>query len=298
MDVQKLKVNKMIEQRTPEWFAQRTGRVTASSVGAILGLSPFMKREDVMRNMVREYHDAEREFKGNQATEYGTFHENLAKMDYQLKTGVYVEKCGFYTHDYWLGASPDGFAGFDKLIEIKCPYGQRDKNPPVFKSILDQPNYYAQIQVQLFVTHMSACDFYQWSPNGDQLETIDYDREWINKHLPILKSFHTEYLIERDNPEKYLQDKRATNNANSTAYRVEYYFELSAQIAELEAIKKGVLEHIVRDCKEQDSDINGHKLTKVVKKGAVSYAKAVKELLPDADLTPYMSAASEYWRLS
>jgi hypothetical protein len=32
MDVQKLKVNKMIEQRTPEWFAQRTGRVTASSV--------------------------------------------------------------------------------------------------------------------------------------------------------------------------------------------------------------------------------------------------------------------------
>jgi hypothetical protein len=251
-----------------------------------------------MRNMVREYHNAEREFKGNQATEYGTFHEDLAKMDYQLKTGVYVEKCEFYTHDYWLGASPDGFAGFDKLIEIKCPYGQRDKNPPVFKNLAQQPHYYAQIQVQLFVTHMAACDFYQWSPNGDQLETIDYDREWINKHLPILKSFHAEYLIERDNPEKYLQDKRATNNANSTAYRVEYYFELSAQIAELEAIKKGVLEHIVRDCKEQDSEINGHKLTKVVKKGAVSYAKAVKELLPNADLTPYMGSASEYWRLS
>jgi hypothetical protein len=145
---------------------------------------------------------------------------------------------------------------------------------------------------------MNACDFYQWSPNGDQIETVNYDCEWINKHLPILKSFYDEYLIERDNPEKYLQDKRATNNANSTAYRVEYYFELSAQIAELEAIKKGVLEHIVRDCKEQDSEINGHKLTKVVKKGAVSYAKAVKELLPDADLTPYMGAASEYWRLS
>jgi hypothetical protein len=79
---------------------------------------------------------------------------------------------------------------------------------------------------------------------------------------------------------------------------VEYYFELSAQIAELEAIKKGVLEHIVRDCKEQDSEINGHKLTKVVKKGAVSYAKAVKELLPNADLTPYIGSASEYWRLS
>jgi hypothetical protein len=34
------------------------------------------------------------------------------------------------------------------------------------------------------------------------------------------------------------------------------------------------------------------------KKGAVSYAKAVKELLPNADLTPYTGEASEYWRLS
>jgi len=176
----------MIEQRTPEWFAQRVGRITASSVGAILGLSPFMKREDVMRNMVREYHNAEREFKGNQATEYGTFHEDLATVDYQLKTGNITEKCGFYTYDYWLGASPDGFVGFDRLIETKCPYGQRDKNPPVFKTLADQPHYYAQIQVQLFVTHMSACDFYQWSPHGDQLETIDYDREWISKHLPTV----------------------------------------------------------------------------------------------------------------
>ena len=288
----------MIEQRTEQWFEQRKGRVTASSVGAILGLSPYMKRDDVMRNMVREYHGYEREFKGNQATEYGTFHEDMAAIDYQLKTGNTVEKTGFHTFENWLGASPDGFVATNRLIEIKCPYGQRDKIPPVFKTLEEQLHYYAQVQIQLFVTGMSACDFYQWTPNGDYLETVAYDRKWIEKNLPILKAFYEEYLIERQNPEKHLLDKRTTNNANSTAYRVEYYFELKAQIAELDALAKGVLEQIVKDCNEKDSDINGHKLTKVVKKGAVSYAKAVKELLPNADLTPYMGEQSEYWRLS
>lgn len=288
----------MIEQRTEQWFEQRKGRVTASSVGAILGLSPYMKREDVMRNMVREYHNYEREFKGNQATEYGTFHEDMAAMDYQLKTGRTVEKTGFYPYGDWLGASPDGFVATNRLIEIKCPYGQRDKIPPVFKTLEEQPYYYAQVQVQLYVTGRNACDFYQWTPNGDSLETVAYDESWLEKHIPILKAFYDEYLIERQNQEKHLLEKRTTNKANSTAYRVEYYFELKAQIAELDALAKGVLEQIVKDCNEKDSDINGHKLTKVVKKGAVSYAKAIKELLPDADLTPYMGEQSEYWRLS
>ena len=288
----------MIEQRTEQWFEQRKGRVTGSIVGAILGLSPFMKREDVMRNMVREYHGYEREFKGNQATEYGTFHEDMAVMDYQLKTGRTVEKTGFYPYGNWLGASPDGFVATNRLIEIKCPYGQRDKIPPVFKTLEEQLHYYAQVQVQLYVTGRNACDFYQWSPNGDSLETVAYDEAWLEKHIPILKAFYDEYLIERQNPEKHLLEKRITNNANSTAYRVEYYFELKAQITELDALAKGVLEQIVKDCNEKDSEINGHKLTKVVKKGAVSYAKAVKDLLPNADLTPYMGEQSEYWRLS
>jgi len=288
----------MIEQRTKEWFKQRKGRVTGSSVGAILGLSPFMKREDVMRNMVREYHGYEREFKGNQATEYGKFHEDMAAIDYQLKTGNTVEKTGFHTFENWLGASPDGFVGFDRLIEIKCPYGQRDKIPPVFKTLEQQPHYYAQVQIQMFVTGMSACDFYQWTPNGDYLETYAYDRKWIEKNLPILKSFYDEYLIEIENSEEYLQNKRSKIEKKTISDCVDYYFELKAQIKSLEDISKQVLEQIIFDCNEKDSDINGHKLTKVVKKGAVSYAKAVKELLPDADLTAYTSEQTEYWRLS
>ena len=64
-----------MEQRTWEWFEARKGRITASSVGAILGHAPYATRDDVMRRMVREYHGAPEEFEGNIATEYGTRNE-------------------------------------------------------------------------------------------------------------------------------------------------------------------------------------------------------------------------------
>ena len=59
-------------QRSKEWFEKRKGLITGSSVGAILGVNPWRTPADVMRSMVREYHGAESEFKGNIATEYGT----------------------------------------------------------------------------------------------------------------------------------------------------------------------------------------------------------------------------------
>ena len=48
----------------------------------------------------------------------------------------------------------------------------------------------------------------------------------------------------------------------------------------------------------RDSLIWGRKLTKVEKAGSVSYAKVVKEKLPDIDLTPWTGRPSQYWKLS
>jgi len=61
-----------MEQRSNEWFAARKGRITGSAVGAILGLNPWAGRNDVMRRMVREYHNQPSEFTGNSATQWGS----------------------------------------------------------------------------------------------------------------------------------------------------------------------------------------------------------------------------------
>ena len=287
----------MEQQRTEEWFTARKNRVTGSSVGAILGKSPFMKPEDVMRNMVRQYHGYPSEFKGNVATDYGTYHESLAIMDYVQKTDNVVIPTGFSLYEDWLGASPDGLIGDDVLIEIKCPYGLRDKNPPEFKSIDYQSHYWMQIQIELLVTGRQWCHFYQWSAHGYMLETVQFNPLAIEEYLPKLKDFYNEYLVERELPQaqKYLDDKRQQVRCEG---QVDRYLMIAEQIKELEAEKKRLLDEIVKLADGKDSEINGHKLTKVTKAGSISYAKAVKELLPDADLTDYTGDPISYWRLS
>jgi putative phage-type endonuclease len=287
----------MEQQRTEEWFKKRAGRVTGSSVGAILGMSPFMKPEDVMRNMVRQYHNAPSEFTGNVATNYGTYNEPNALADYELQFDTKVIETGFHTFEDWLGASPDGLIGDNGLIEIKCPYGQRDKNPPEFKSIDYQTHYWLQIQIQLFVTNRQWCYFYQWSAHGYMLEEVAFNDLAIEEYLPKLKQFYNEYLIERELPQaqKYLDDKRQQVRCGG---QVDRYLMIAEQIKELEAEKKRLLDEIVKLADGKDSEINGHKLTKVTKAGSISYAKAIKELLPDADLTGYTGDPVSYWRLS
>ena len=119
-----------MEQRSKEWFKAREGRITGSSVGAILGYSPFMSPDDVMRRMVREYHGAESEFKGNAATEWGTLNEPGACVEYEMETGSTVELCGFYKYEHWLGASPDGLIGSNGLVEFKCPLQHAQRREP------------------------------------------------------------------------------------------------------------------------------------------------------------------------
>ena len=154
-----------MEQRSPEWFAARKNRITGSAVGAILGLSPYSTPDDVMRRMVREKFDAPSEFTGNVATEWGVANEAGAIKEYEMETGVTVKPAGFYTHMHWLGASPDGLVGEEGLIEVKCPYSLRhEKSPVPFKPLALQMHYYAQIQIQLFITGRPWCHFYQWTP--------------------------------------------------------------------------------------------------------------------------------------
>ena len=73
------------EQRSPEWFAQRKGRVTGSVAGAILGLNAHQSPDAILRRMVREYHGLESEFTGNIATEYGQLNEPMALLGFVNK---------------------------------------------------------------------------------------------------------------------------------------------------------------------------------------------------------------------
>lgn len=289
----------MEQQRTAEWYEKRKGRVTGSNVGAILGLNPYKTADDVLRQMVREYHGYESEFQGNQATAWGSFNEAGAQAEYEMETGNKVEETGFHVHleHDWLGASPDGLIGDDGVCEIKCPYSQRDKNPPKFKTAEEQPHYWAQMQIEMACTVRSFCDFYQWAPHGAKPETVHRDDKWLAWAIPELKAFHDRYLVELDNPD-HLRPKRVEISSIEASKLVDEYDELQEAMDRAAERKKEVMARLVELSKERDADIMGRKLTKVERKGSVSYTRVIKDHCPDVDLEPYRGKASSHWKLT
>lgn len=286
-----------MEQRSAEWFAARVGRVTGSAVGAILGLSPYMSADDVLRRMVREFHGAPSEFEGNVATEYGQFHEAGAAFEYSLETGQAVEECGFFTYQDWLGASPDGLVGVFGLIEIKCPYGQRDKVPPEFKSAEDQPHYYAQMQIEMFCADREWCDFYQWAPNGTRLETVLRNQSWLDENLPKLAEFHDLFMEAIEYPDAHLEPRRKELYGPKATALLEQYDDLTDAIERATERRKEVLAELVKAAGERNASINGRNLTLVEREGSVSYARVVKEHCKGVDLERYRGNPTQYWML-
>lgn len=289
----------MEKQKSSEWFSKRVSKVTGSNVGAILGLNPYKTQDDVLRQMVREYHGAESEFQGNQATSWGSFNEAGAQAEYEMETGNKVEETGFHVHpEYdWLGASPDGLVNGYGVLEIKCPYGQRDKNPPQFKTAEEQPHYWSQMQIEMACTGTDYCDFYQWAPHGSKLEYVQRDDDWLAWAIPELKAFYDLYLSELDNPD-HLAPKRVEIETLEAERLVQEYEELADAIDRASERKKEVLSRLVEIAKGRDAMVCGHKLTKVERKGSVSYTKVIKEHCPDVDLEPYRGKPSASWRLT
>lgn len=286
---------------------KRKGRITGSIVGAILGVNPYMSKADAMRYMVREWYGAEREFKGNQATEWGNANEQRAIDQLELlhlSAPVFdpttVIEHGFFVHpEYdWLGATPDGLVGDDAVVEIKCPWAKRNDNPPIFKTIKEQPHYYAQQQVEMACAGRTHCHFYQWTPYGDEHVLISYSPEWFLVTLPKLEAFYQAYLVEREMPnaQRYLEPKHQKQSNSFIVDLVNAYKGLSEGIKNLEQQKKDLLAEIIERCGERDSDISGHKLTKVTRKGSVNYKKIPE--LDGVDLDPYRANDSTYWSLT
>lgn len=287
-----------MEQRSESWFEARKAKVTASVAGAILGLDPNRTREDVMRDMVRSALGAEKEFVGNIATQWGVVHEDEAKADFELITGHEVRKAYFVVrHDMdWLGATPDGYVGNDAVLEIKCPFGIRNEDYPVFKKIKNQPHYFAQVQIQMFVTATQVCHFWQWTPYGSELETVEYDDVYMQSILPELKAFYDEFKQNvKEHSAEFLEEKRVVVDTPRAHQLVEEYHQLRDAISAAEERQKEVLNAMVTLAGNKNAVIAGKLLTKVQRAGSISYSAAVKALMPDADLEPWRGKPSSYW---
>lgn len=117
-----------MEQNTPEWFAARAGRVTASRVEAVMAKGqsgkPSATRANYMAQLIAERLTGvvEEGFR-SAAMARGNEVEPEARAAYAFMRNADLTPGGFVPHPTILmaGCSPDSFVGDDGLLEVKVP---------------------------------------------------------------------------------------------------------------------------------------------------------------------------------
>ena len=268
----------------------RVGRITGSRVAAVLGLNPYSKPDDVMRDMVREFYGAPREFTGNVMTQWGTDHEPEALARYSEQTGVFVEDAGFIVHlEYsWLGASPDGFVGEDGMVEAKCPYRG------TYTDWRQKPQYEAQMRLQMACAERAWCDFVVLDRAGElHVSRLEHDPAWLPSVMPDLVAFFAEYqlaIADRDIAARHLTEKDRDDEDWAMA-AINYRAACDACDA-ADAAKDAARAALLALAGESSAKGAGVTVTRSERAGSIAYARAVKDLLPEADLSAYAGKPS------
>lgn len=119
----------VMPQRSPEWYAIRRGKFTASDFPTLMP-SSRQKETDwndtqmkIIYRVASERMTNEDQPKGYTSTamQWGIDTEDEARAAYEMETGNAVDQVGFVELTEWIGCSPDGLIRDDGYLEIKCP---------------------------------------------------------------------------------------------------------------------------------------------------------------------------------
>ena len=178
----------MSEQRTDEWFADRTGKVTASMISAVMAKlrdgKPGADRKNYMADLVAErLTGVPKQGFTNAAMQHGIDTEPQARAMYELEHGVTVVETGFVPHPKleMTGASPDGLVGEDGLIEIKCP--NTATHIETLRGAKIDRKYLLQMHWQMICTERQWCDFASFDPRLPIEMQLHVQRVELNAEL-------------------------------------------------------------------------------------------------------------------
>lgn len=158
----------MIEQGSPEWHAQRLGKVTASRVADLMARTKTgwgASRANYAAQLVCErLTGVAQDTYQNDAMRWGVENEPLARAAYEFRTDHTVQLVSFIDHPRiaMAGASPDGLIGDAGLVEFKCPNTATHIDTLLNATVPSK--YETQMQWQMACTGREWCDFVSFDP--------------------------------------------------------------------------------------------------------------------------------------
>jgi putative phage-type endonuclease len=198
-----------IIQGSPEWFAIRCGKVTASRVADVVAKTKTgwgASRANYMAELIAERLTGESaERYTNAAMQWGTDKEPEARAAYEFRTDLAVTEIGFVMHPqiYASGASPDGLVAADGLVEIKCPNTATHIETLLGGSVPSK--YVTQMQWQMACTGRQWCDFVSFDPRMPESMRLFVHRiKRDGIHISTLETDIRSFLAEVDDKVKSL----------------------------------------------------------------------------------------------
>ncbi len=185
-------------QGSPEWFAARCGKVTASRISDLMAKTKTgwgAGRANYMAELVAErLSGTVAEGYTNAAMKHGTETEPQARAAYQFFRDADVAEVGFVLHPSidLSGCSPDGLVGTDGMVEIKCPNTATHIETLLGGSVPDK--YLKQMQWQMRCCERSWCDFVSFDPRLPTrmqlfVQRVPYAKEDIAEIEPAVLAF-------------------------------------------------------------------------------------------------------------
>lgn len=202
-----------MDQRTPEWWEARVGKVTASRIADVMARTKTgyaASRNNYMAELVVERLTGKpTEGFSNSAMMWGIEKEPMARDAYSAARGDLVTEVGFLPHPKipMTGASPDGSVPLSGIVEIKCPNTAQHieylmtREPP--------QKYYFQMQWQMACAMATFCDWVSYDPRMPanlQLLIVRIERD--DDTIKVLEDEVQKFLAELDEKVKALKEMK------------------------------------------------------------------------------------------
>lgn len=186
----------MAEQRSPEWYTVRAGKLTASRFVDVLGSKAA--RAKYMREVVFERAAGMAKHEINsRSLAWGTDVEGFGVQAYELRTGNIVERVALVVHPAYpfIAGSPDGLIGADGGIEAKCPHDEAVHIQTWLDGMPDE--HVPQVQGNMACTGRAWWDFISYDPRQAEnlrlyVQRVQRDNRYIACLIGELRQFNEE----------------------------------------------------------------------------------------------------------
>lgn len=211
VDPQKLEKETRMQRNSKVWHEERKKRITASNFGLICKAC----QRKTLYSITYDLHYTS--VPKGPAIQYGINNEQAALTEYTKVTKNKVFASGLRIHPQYpyLGCSPDGLIGSEGIVEVKCPYSIRDcgaceavrqnkiKYLTAQGQLIENSNYYFQIQGMLEILNRSWCDLVIYSQSDIFVTRIPRNEKFWNLMKSKLTIFYLNFFL----PEMFLRQK-------------------------------------------------------------------------------------------